>query len=104
MRIEVTGRHMDLTPAMVQYAESKYGKLPRYYDGVQEIRVVIEQQKHEEFHVEARADVEKHEDFVVNVTARDLYECIDLSVDKLTRQLTDFKERLKNGKKRLGAE
>lgn len=100
MRIEVTGKHLDLTPALTQFADGKCQKLPRYYDGVQEIFVTLEQkQKHDEFEVEVRANVEKHDDFVVRVTTHDLYEGIDIAVDKMARQLADFKERLKNSKR-----
>lgn len=99
MRIEVRGRHLEVTPAIREYAESKCQKLPRYYDGVQEIIVTLEKSpKHEEYQVEVLADVEKHEDFVVSVPCRDVYEGIDLACDKMARQLTDFKERLKNSK------
>lgn len=100
MRIEVTGKHIDLTPAIVQYAEQKCGKLTRYYDGVQEIAVVIEEGKHNEFTVELRCEVVAHEDFVVKQNSEDVYKCIDLAVDRMERPLTEFKERLKNGKKR----
>lgn len=98
MRIQVTAKHMDLTPAIQQYAEQKAGKLPRYYDGVQEIAVVIECPKNDQVEVEIRADVEKHSDFVAKANGQDVYECIDLAVDKVHRQLVDFKERLKNPK------
>lgn len=99
MRIEIKGKHLDLTPAITQYAEQKCQKLTRYYDGVQEITVTLEQAtKHDEFSVEVIADVEKHDDFVVHVTAKDVYEGIDVATDKMARQLTDFKERLKNSK------
>lgn len=100
MRIEVIGRHMELTPAIKEYAESKCSKLPRYYDGVQEISVLIGKPlKHEEFEVELRVDVEKHDDFVARTRGHDVYECIDLSIDKMTRQLAEFKEILKNSKR-----
>lgn len=98
MRIQVTAKHMDLTPAIKQYAEEKSAKLPKYYDGVQSISVVIERPRHEEVDVEIRADVEKHEDFVARAKGADVYECIDLAVDKVHRQLAEFKERLKNSK------
>lgn len=99
MRIEVRSKNLTLTPAIMQYAESKCQKLPRYYDGVQEIIVSIERSaKHEEFTVEIIADVEKHDDFVVRLTSHDVYEGIDIASDKMARQLTDFKERLKNSK------
>lgn len=99
MRIEVRGRHLEVTPAIREYAEAKCGKLPRYYDGVQEIIVTLEKSaKHDEFTVEVIVDVEKHDDFVARLTSKDVYEAIDIATDKLTRQLTDFKERLKNSK------
>lgn len=100
MRIEVIGKHLEVTDAISQYAEQKCGRLPRYYDGVQEIDIVLEQRpKTDEFFVELRVDVEKHDTFVAKSTGQDVYECIDLSVDKMSRQLTDFKEKLKNSKR-----
>ena len=81
MRIEVMGKHLDLTPALTKYADDKCQKLPRYYDGVQEIVVMLEKfPKHDEFQVEIRADVEKHDDFVATVKSHDVYEGIDLAV------------------------
>ena len=99
MRIEVVGRHMVVTEPMSQYAQSKAGKLVKYFDGTQQINVFLEQLKHGEFHVEIVVDVEKHDDFIAHANAPDLYAAIDLAVDKASRQLTDFKERLKQGKR-----
>lgn len=96
MRIEVTGKHLEVTPAIRQYAENKCAKLPKFFDGVQEIFVILENPRPDEFQVEVRADVVKHEDFIAKVKAKDLYECIDLAVDKISRQLKDFKERLRD--------
>ncbi len=62
----------------------------------------MEQSRHdhgESFFVELRVDGEKHDTFVASQEGRDVYECVDQAVDKMTRQLTDFKERLKNTKR-----
>jgi len=100
MRIEVTAKHVELTDAIRQYADTKCARLPRFYDGVQSIQVlIVRPQKREEFEIEIRADVEKHDDFVAKERGHDIYGCIDLCVDKLARQLADFKERLKNSKR-----
>jgi len=100
MRIEVTGRHIEITPAIEQYADAKCGRLTRYFDRIQEIVVVVEEHpKSKQFGVEIRVDVEHHEDFLAHAQGQDLYEAIDLCVDKMTRQLTEFKERLKNNKR-----
>lgn len=91
---------MDITPAIQQYADSKCGRLTRYFDRIQEIVVVVEEQpKSRQFAAEIRVDVEHHEDFVAHAQGQDLYEAIDLCIDKMTRQLTEFKERLKNSKR-----
>lgn len=99
MRIEVSGRHLDVTPALSEYATSKCARLPRYYDGVLQVHVVLDQLRHESFEVEVRVDVEHHDTFVAKTDGDDLYRCIDLTVDKMVRQLTDFKERLKSPKR-----
>lgn len=100
MRIEVKGKHLEMTDAIRQYALQKAEKLPRYYDGVQELVVTLDKPLHKvEFEVEFIADVEKHADFVAKAHGEDLYACIDMAADKMARQLSDFKERLKNPKR-----
>jgi putative sigma-54 modulation protein len=98
MRIEITGKHLDVTDAIRDYAEQKVQKLPRYYDGVQEIDVVLESRNHA-FHAEIRVESEKHDTFVAHQDDNDVYRAIDLVSDKMTRQLRDFKEKLKNSKR-----
>lgn len=102
MRIEVIGRNLEVTDAIRQHAEAKAERLPRYFDGVQQItfRLTREDHQHQgKFGVEVVVDVEKHDDFVAHATGEDLYGAIDAVVAKATRQLTDFKERLKMGKR-----
>lgn len=99
MRIDIVGRDIEITPAIQQHAEQKAAKLPRYFDGLQQIRITIHRahahQTHE-FTVEVVADVEKHEDFVAHGCGPDLYAVIDETIEKSARQLRDFKEKLKS--------
>ena len=100
MRIEVTGRHLEITPAITEYAEAKCEKLPRYYNGVQEVVVVLTREPHKErYEVEFQVGVQKHEHFISTAKGEDVYGCIDLAADKVIRQLSDFKEKLKNSKR-----
>jgi putative sigma-54 modulation protein len=100
MRTEVTAKHFDLTPAIEDYARQKAEKLTKFYDGVQEIEIVLTKPQHDQaWEVELIADVAKHEDFVAKAKGQSVYEGIDLAVEKLSRQLSDFKERLKNSKR-----
>ncbi len=99
MRIEVIGKHMEVTAAIRAYAEQKSAKLPKHFDGVQMITYRLEQDPHKKgFHCEIVCDVEKHDDFVGNAHHADLYVAIDEAIDKVARQLTTFKEKLKQGK------
>ncbi len=97
MRIEVTGRNFELTTPITQYVENKCSKLTKYFNGVMEIEAVLEEVNHtgHAFAVEIRADAVKHADFVARTEGADLFECVDKAVDKMTRQLTDYKEKLK---------
>lgn len=98
MRIDIVGRDIEITPAIRQYGEQKAEKLSRFFTGLQQVTITVHRthahQTHE-FSVEIVADVEKHEDFVAHGTGADLYGVIDEVVEKCSRQLRDFKEKLK---------
>lgn len=97
MRIEVTGKNLELTAPTTEYVENKCAKLTKYFNGVMEIEAVLEKVSHggESFAVEIRADAVKHKDFVARSEGQDVFECVDLAVDKMQRQLRDYKEKLK---------
>ncbi len=102
MRIEVIGRNLEVTDPIRQHAEAKAAKLPRFFDGVQLITFRLSREDHHthgQFGVELVVDVQKHDDFVCHANDKDLYAAIDAAVQKSTRQLTDFKEKLKLGKR-----
>lgn len=98
MRIDVVGKHLEVTPAIQQYAEKRAEKLTKIFDGTQQIRVYLEspQGKAAEFHVEIAVDVVKHKDFIANATGTDLYAVIDAAADKAQRQIRDYKEKLRS--------
>lgn len=98
MQIKVSGRHIDVTDAIRQYAEDKCEKLPRYFDRVQQIDVVIDGKDQNHHEVELKVEAEKVFQFVAKSAGRDLYACIDDTVDKMERQLTDHKDKLRNRK------
>ena len=98
MEITVTGKHLAVTDAIKSYANEKVGKLPRYYDQVNMIEVVLDKGVKHHFGVELIISVEHHEDVVAVGEHEDLYAAIDSAVNKGERQLTDLKERLRNRK------
>ena len=97
MKINVKAKHMEITPAIEEYAEKKVEKFPRYFDRVLQIDVLIDKGK-KAYNVEIIVDVEKHDDFVANSENDDLYAAIDIGVDRMIRQLTDHKKKLRDDK------
>ena len=102
MEITVSGRHIEVTPAIREYATGKVAKLPRYFDRLQSVDVVTDKTEHPSYEVEIIAKVDRADPFVVTERGEDLYACIDDAVDKLERRLSDRKERLRNRKHRTG--
>lgn len=95
MQTEITARHTELTDAIGTYARRKLEKLPRYYDRVQRIELVIEPVRigHQ---AECIVSVEHHENFVASREHEDLYAAIDLVVDTMARQLKDHKNKVRD--------
>ncbi|MBX3379899.1 MAG: ribosome-associated translation inhibitor RaiA [Phycisphaeraceae bacterium] len=102
MRIDVIGRNLEITKAIKDHAESKSEKLHKFYDGVQSVRFTISKIDHHHkgsFDVELVVDVEKHDDFVSHCKSEDVYGAIDEVVRTGSRQLAEFKEKLKMEKR-----
>lgn len=97
MQISVTGRHMHVAERIKAYAEEKAGRLPRYYDRVQAIEVVLDQEGDHKV-VEMIVKAAGTQDFIAREAGPDALSCIDLLVDKLERQLTKHKEKFRNRK------
>jgi putative sigma-54 modulation protein len=100
MDIIVSGRNQfEITPAIRQYAMDKMSKLPRYFDRIQKIDVVAGRNDSHSHAVEAIVTAEHTSPFVARDAGNDLYACIDSVTDKLERQLTDHKSKLRDHKR-----
>ena len=97
MEFKISGRHIDITPAIRDYAERKTERLHRYYDRIQGITVVIDQHDRS-VEVEIMVGVEHHAPFIARNANDDVYAGIDDATDKLERQLSDHKKKLRNRK------
>jgi putative sigma-54 modulation protein len=97
MQITVTGRHMGVDDTLKQYCLDKAGKLPRYYDRIQAINVILD--GHNGLHTaEIIVHTEHADPFVASEERADAFAAIDVLLDKIGRQLTRHKERLRNRK------
>jgi putative sigma-54 modulation protein len=94
----ITGKHVEVTEAIKNHAEEKTSKLPRYYNGINQVEVIIDRSQGSSFSVEVIARGEHSNIFVVTETGEDAYQCIDTAVHKLERQLRRKKSKERNKK------
>jgi putative sigma-54 modulation protein len=97
MRITVSGRHTEIPERLKSYAQDKASKLERFFDRVQTVEVVFDQEaNHHSCEVIAKAD--HHTTFIAKEQHADAFAALDASVRDLERQLSRHKERLRNRK------
>jgi len=96
--ITISGRHLNITPAIRQHAEEKVGKLPKYYDLILEIEVILDGSEAKQKRAEIVVAAAHNNRFVAHHEGEDLYGCIDQAMHKMQHQLTAHKERFRNRK------
>ena len=94
MQINLTGHHVDITPALRDYVTTKVERLERHCDVVQNTQVVLEVEK-QAHRAEATVHVSGGRVFAES-SQSDMYAAIDTLVDKLDRQLKRHKEKMTN--------
>ncbi|MHC5025355.1 MAG: ribosome hibernation-promoting factor, HPF/YfiA family [Planctomycetota bacterium] len=97
MQIKISSKHLDLTPAIEEYATKKLERFNRYFDRIQQVEAVIDRVRNG-YTMEIITDVEHSEPIVSTSEHEDLYACIDLGIDRSIRQLKDHKSRLRDNK------
>ena len=100
----LVGRNVEITDAIRNYLEKKLARLERYFDGIQDAKVVLSLAGSP--HVERRAKAEIQLNVpggLIRVEEEDpdLYAAIDQAVEVLEKQLKRFKGRLL-GRRRPG--
>lgn len=94
MQIDITGHHVDITPALRNYVHAKLERLERHFDHLTGMHVVLTVTKLEH-RAEATLQV-NHGKLFADAVDSDMYAAIDALSDKLTRQVTKHKEKLTN--------
>ncbi|MBI5365971.1 MAG: ribosome-associated translation inhibitor RaiA [Planctomycetes bacterium] len=99
MNISITARHMTVPDELKAYTEEKAERLSKYFDRVKTIEVVlnVEQERHSaEMIISATRGVT----LVGHTVEKDIHAAIDLVTDKMERQLTRLKEKLRGRRAR----
>ena len=104
MLITMTGKHIEITDAIRAHAEEKAEKLPRYYDSISQIEIVIEGNGGGRQSVEVIVHAEHSDLLISKETGMDTYTCIDVAIHKMERQLKKAKEKQRGHKAPSSAE
>jgi len=100
MNIIVTGRHIEVTPALKSYAEKKVARFDRYLSNISEavVTISVEKYRHKvEVLLKANGVLIQAE----GITG-DVYSSIDEVAEKLERQIKKYKEKLVTHRKSEG--
>jgi len=91
MNLNVSGHHLDVTPAIRDYVRSKIERVTRHFDQVIDAHVILTVDK-----LRQKAEVTLHvsgKDLHCECEQDDLYAAIDLLADKLDRQVLRYKDK-----------
>jgi putative sigma-54 modulation protein len=92
MNLNVSGHHLEVTPAIRSYLKAKLERVARHFDQVIDAHVILTVEK-----LLQKAEVTLHvpgKELHCESEQPDLYAAIDLLADKLDRQVQRYKHRL----------
>ena len=96
MQINLSGHHVEITPALKSYVETKLTRLERHNDRITNVAVILGVEKLRQ-KAESTVRISGGEIYA-DAESQDLYAAIDLLTDKFDRQLIREKEKQKDQK------
>ena len=99
MNLTISGHHLEVTPALRTYVESKLDRITRHFDQVVDVKVLlsIENQTEKERRQKAECNIHvKGSDMFAESAHEDMYAAVDELMDKLDRQVVRHKDRLQD--------
>lgn len=92
MQINLSGHHVEITPALRAYVLNKLERIERHFDHVTDIRVILSVEK---LRQKAEATIGlSGGNLHAEAEDNDLYAAIDALTDKLDRQVKKHKEKI----------
>jgi putative sigma-54 modulation protein len=91
VNLNVTGHHLQVTPAIRDYVAGKLARITHHFDHVIDVNVILSVEKLQQ-KVEASVHM-RGRDIFCEATDLDMYAAIDSLVDKLDRTIIRHKEK-----------
>ena len=99
MNLTISGHHLEVTPAIREYVQSKLERILRHFDHVIDIAVILTVDKLREKEKRQKAEINIHlsgKDLHAESVDGNLYAAIDMLIDKLDRQVIKHKDKVQN--------
>lgn len=93
MQINISGHHVEITPALRDYVNQKLEKIHKKFSNITSIQVTLTVDSKFQQKAEAQINLAKAELFARS-ESENMYAAIDILVDKLDRQVVKHKEKL----------
>ena len=94
MQMNISGHHVELTPAIRAYVTEKLQRLSKHFDHLIAIDCILKVEKLE--HVAEATVKAAGRTLFADASAPDMYAAIDLLSDKRDRQVRKYKNRLRD--------
>ncbi|MCB1959493.1 MAG: ribosome-associated translation inhibitor RaiA [Rhodocyclaceae bacterium] len=92
MNLNITGHHVEITPAIREYVNTKIDRVIRHFDNVTSVNVILSVEK-----LVQKSEVTVHvrgKDLFAESQDEDMYAAIDAMTDKLDRQVIKYKQKM----------
>jgi putative sigma-54 modulation protein len=99
MNLTISGHHLEVTPAIREYVQTKLERVKRHFDHVIDIAVILtvdnltEKEKRQKAEINLRLSGKT---VYVESLSHDLYAAIDCLIDKLDRQVMKYKDKVQD--------
>ena len=99
MNLTISGHHLEVTPAIREYVQTKLERVKRHFDHVIDIAVILtvdnltEKEKRQKAEINLRLSGKT---VYVESLSHDLYAAIDSLIDKLDRQVMKYKNKVQD--------
>lgn len=96
MKLDLTGKNIEITPAIQEFAEKKVKKFEKFFEDDTIVHVTFSAKK-EKQNVDIRIEY-KGKTFLAEEDTYDVYAGIDLAIDKLLGQIRKEKTKMLKGR------
>ncbi|MBN2406426.1 MAG: ribosome-associated translation inhibitor RaiA [Elusimicrobia bacterium] len=93
MKVNITARHLELTPALREYAEKRLQQVKKYTSKITTVHIIFNVEKDRHI-AEVILHISRNK-INARAIAGDMYAAIDIVMDKIIKQLRRHKDRVK---------